>query len=100
MFLVHIVLNSLFIGMDHVTFQSLLYIILFPPMKERGTQGVLLLFNDDHVIQLRSKTVVVRRWMNVVWMIYDDHMIPGDECGLNFLTFDLHLRKTLGKALN
>ena len=36
----------------------------------------------------------------MVWMIYDGHMIPGDECGPNFLTFVLQLRKNPGKNLN
>ena len=33
-------------------------------------------------------------------MIYDGHMITGDECGPNFLTFVLRLRENTGKNLN
>ena len=46
--------------------------------------------SDDDVLQLRAETAAVRKLMNMVWMIYDGHMIPGDECGLHFLTFDLN----------
>ena len=31
---------------------------------------------------------------------YDEEMVPGDECGLNFLTFVLQLRKNPGKTLS
>ena len=30
-----------------------------------------LLFNDSYVVHLRSESAAVRRWMNMVWMIYD-----------------------------
>ena len=36
-------------------------------------------FNNGHVLHLRSETVDVRRRMNMVWMIYDDPMIPGTK---------------------
>ena len=55
---------------------------------------IVILFNDGHVLQLRSETVAVRRRMNMVLDYYDGQMIPGDDCGLNFLTFALQLRKT------
>ena len=48
------------------------------------------------VLHLRSKTVAVHRQMNMV--LDDDQMIPGDECGLNFLTFVLQFRKITGKT--
>ena len=38
--------------------------------------------------------------MNMVLDDYDDQMIAGDACGLNFLTFVLRLRKYPGKNLN
>ena len=43
-----------------------------------------LIFNEDHVLQLRSEIVAVRKQMN---MVSDDdvQMIPRDECDLNFL---------------
>ena len=34
------------------------------------------------------------------WMIYDGHMITGDEYGSNFLTFVLRLRENSGKKFN
>ena len=51
-----------------------------------------MLFNDGRVLQLWSETVAVRRRM-----IYDSHMITGDECDPNFLTFVLRLRENPGK---
>ena len=36
----------------------------------------------------------------MVWMIYDGHILIGDECGPNFLTFVLVLRENPGKNLN
>ena len=50
--------------------------------------------------KVRDRRVAVRRRMNMVWMIYDGHMIPRDECNLHFLTFVLQLRENLGKNLN
>ena len=49
----------------------------------------MILFNDGHagLLHLRSETVVVHRQMNMVLDDYDGQIIPGDECGLNFLTF-------------
>ena len=44
---------------------------------------------NGHILQLRSETVAVRRRMNMVWTIYDGHMIPEEEYDLNFLTFVL-----------
>ena len=44
-------------------------------------------------LQLMSETVAVRRGM-----IYDDHMITGDECDTNFLIFVLRLRENTGKT--
>ena len=35
----------------------------------------------------------------MVWMIYGDHMITGDEFGPNFLTFALRLRENPEKNL-
>ena len=32
--------------------------------------------------------------------LYHGHMITGDECGTNFLTFVLRLRENPGKKLN
>ena len=51
------------------------------------------LFNDGHVLQLRVETVAIRRRMNMISDDYDGQMMPGDECGPNFLTFVLQLRK-------
>ena len=59
-----------------------------------------ILFNDGHVLHLRSETVAVRRRMNVVLDENDCQMIPGDECGLNVLTFALQLRKPPGENFN
>ena len=36
----------------------------------------------------------------MVWMIYNGHMITGDECDPNFLTFVLWLSEKPGKNLN
>ena len=50
-----------------------------------------------------SETIAVRRWMiglYMIWMKYGGHMITGDECGPNFLTFVLRLRENPGKNLN
>ena len=41
------------------------------------------LFNNGHVLQLRSETVAVRRRMDLI-LDYDGQMIFGDECGLLF----------------
>ena len=38
--------------------------------------------------------------MNKILDDYDDEMIHGDECGLNFLTFVLQLRKNPGGNLS
>ena len=35
--------------------------------------------------------------MNMVWMVNDGHVMPGDDCDKNFLTFVLQLRKNPGK---
>ena len=40
-----------------------------------------ILFNDGHVLQLRSETV---HWWIWFWMIKVGHMIPRDEFGINF----------------
>ena len=56
---------------------------------------VVLLFNDGHILQLRSEIFAVHRWMT-----YDGHMITEDECDPNFLTFVLRLRENPGKNLN
>ena len=58
------------------------------------------LFNDGHVRHLRPETVAVRRRMRNDLNDYDGQMVPGDKCGLNFLTFALHLRENPGKNLN
>ena len=56
-------------------------------------------FNYDHALQLRSETVAFRRRMIYsLDDIYDGHMITGDECGLNFLTFVLRLWENPGKT--
>ena len=47
----------------------------------------------------RSQPWSVDAWY-MVRMIYDVHMITGDECGPNFLTFILRLRENPGKNLN
>ena len=47
---------------------------------------MLLLFNDGHV-HVRSETVAVHRRMNMLWIVYDGHMITGDEYALNFVTY-------------
>ena len=44
------------------------------------------LFNDGHILQLWSETVT------------DGHMIIGDECCQNFLTFLFRLREKPGKT--
>ena len=54
---------------------------------------VVCYFNDGHALQLSSETVAVPRRM-----IYDGHMITGDECGSNFLIFVIRLRENPGKA--
>ena len=51
-----------------------------------------MLFNDGHVLQLRSKIVPARRRMNMV-LDDDDQMISWDECAQNFLIFVLELTK-------
>ena len=43
----------------------------------------IILFNDGHVLHLRSETVAIHRQMNMVSDDYDGQMIPGDECGPN-----------------
>ena len=53
----------------------------------------IILFNGGHVIFIRSATVAVRRRM-----IYDGHMMTGDECGPNFLTFVFRLRENPRKT--
>ena len=40
------------------------------------------LYNDGHVLHLKSEAVTVRKRMNMVWMINNNHMIPGYECGI------------------
>ena len=56
---------------------------------------VVSYFYDGHVLQVWSETVAVLKRM-----IYDGHMITGDECGTNFLTSVLRLRENPGKNLN
>ena len=53
----------------------------------RGPVSGIYLFARGHVLHLRSETVAVLRRMNMMWMINVVHMIRGDECGPNFLTF-------------
>ena len=43
-----------------------------------------------------TTAVYARRWFTMI-LTDDAQMIPGDECGLNFLTFVLQLRKNPGK---
>ena len=52
-----------------------------------------MLFNDGHVLKQWSETVAVHRRMiyGSDDTVYDDHIITGDECGQNFLTFILGL---------
>ena len=59
----------------------------------RGPVSGIYLFTGGHVLNLRSETVAVLRRMNMTWTINDVHMIRGDECGRNFLTFVSQLRK-------
>ena len=47
----------------------------------------------------RPSPSVDQRYMVFFWMICDGYMITGDECGPNFLTFVLRLRKNPGKNL-
>ena len=42
---------------------------------------------------MKSETVAVLRQMNIAFDDYNGQMISGDECGPNFLTFVLQLRK-------
>ena len=58
------------------------------------------LFNDGDVLQLRDRrdaSPSVDGWY-MVWMTYEDHMITGDECDPNVLTFVLRLRENSGKT--
>ena len=64
-------------------------------IRQRFVCLLLFLFNDGHVLQLRT----VDGWY-VGWMIYGGHMITGDECGPELLTFILWLRENPGKNLN
>ena len=57
----------------------------------------IILFNDGPVLHLRSETVAICSWMNMV--LDDGQMIPRDKGGLNFLTFVLQLRKTSTRKL-
>ena len=59
-----------------------------------------LLFNDGHVLQLRAEIVAVHRGMIMIWMIFDGHMKPRDECGLNFQTYVLQLRKNVNQDID
>ena len=54
-----------------------------------------ILFKDGHVLQLTPETVAVRRRMRNGLDDYDVQMVPGNICGLNFLTFVLQLRENL-----
>ena len=56
-----------------------------------------LLFNDGHVLQLCSEIMTDNVWC---WMMHDGHMITGDECSSNFLTFVLRPRENPGKNPN
>ena len=58
------------------------------------------LFNDGHILHLRSETVAVRRRMIMVLDDNDGQMTPGEERGLNLLKFCLQLRKTPGENFN
>ena len=51
----------------------------------------IILFNAPFTTAKAS--VAIRREMNMVLHDYDGQMIPGDECGLNFLKFVLQLRE-------
>ena len=62
--------------------------------------GLYFLFNEDHVLHLRPETFAVLGRINMVLEDNDGQMIPGDECGLNFLTIVLQLVENLGKYLN
>ena len=59
----------------------------------------VVVFNDGHVLHLRSETFAVRRRMiyGLQDTVHDGHMIAGDECGLNFLTFVVRLGENPGK---
>ena len=60
----------------------------------------VMLFNDDHVLELRPDTVIVHRWMGNSLDDYDGQMVSRDKSGLNFLTFVSQLRENPGKNLN
>ena len=53
--------------------------------------------NDGLVLHLRSETVAILKWMNITSDDNDDQMISRDECGPNFLTSVLQMRKNLDK---
>ena len=61
---------------------------------------LFILFNDGHVLHLRSETVVVRRRINMFCMINDAHMILRDECGLSFRDICFTVEEKLRKTLN
>ena len=69
--------------------------------KKFGHAGIwcdIIVFNDGHLLHVRSEAVAVRRRLNMVLDDYEGQMIPGYECGLHFLTFVLHLRKNPGET--
>ena len=55
---------------------------------------ISLLFNDGHVLHLRSETIAVRRRMRNDLDDYDGQMVSRGKCGLNFLTLSFSWRKT------
>ena len=64
---------------------------IFDANRDGQLKLLFFLFNDGHVLE----TAAVRGRM-----IYDGHVITGDECGPNFLTFVLQLRESPEKNLN
>ena len=83
-----LVLNFSFIQNFKLQIQYTIYFLFF------------ILFNDGHVLQLRSEIVVIHRLMRNGLDDYDGQMISGDKYGLNFPTFILQLRENPRKNLN
>ena len=56
-------------------------------------------FNDGHVLHLRSEIAALRRWINMVLDYYDGQMIPEGECGPHFLALSYNLGKASTRKL-
>ena len=61
---------------------------------------LLFLFNDGHILHLRSEIVAVHGRMNMVLIDFDGQLISEDRCGSNFLTFVIQFKKNPVKNLN